>query len=300
MSGTAQVDVFEEAFRRLEELGDKDVPVDFTEAGGLKAEEPAPPPVAEEKSAAEEPPKAEEPPAEPPKTEEPSVEEPPKAEEPPKPASSAAEDALARIAEALAERTKAPEAAPKAAEPPAEVYTPDEKAAIAKYEEEWPDVAKAEALRRRAEYQQVVGYVFQQVASQLGPLLERVDAIAQRTHLSDLQAKVDDYETIREKVIDWVDKQPSYLREAYNRVVEQGTADEVADLISRYRQDSGVAAPAAKPAVAPARKAETELPPAAKQAAAALAPVSSKRSAVVQGVDPGDFDAAFAEAADKL
>lgn len=290
---TPQADVFEEAFRRLEELGDKAVPADFMDDPAPKAEEPPVEPV-------EEAPKGEEAPVEAVEEEKPAAEEEPKVEEAPKPAPSMAEDALARIAEALADRGKAPEEPPQPAAAPAEVYTPEEKAVLAKYEEEWPDVAKAEALRRRAEYQQVVGYVFQQVAGQLGPLLERVDAIAQRAHLSDLRAQVDDYETIREKVIDWVEKQPSYLRSAYNHVVEQGTADEVADLIARYRNDTGAAAPASRPAAASAKKAETELPPAAKQAAAALAPVSSKRSAVVQGVDPGDFDSAFAQAADQL
>ena len=287
------VDPFEEAFRRLEELGDKAVPANFMDEDPPKVEE-------EPAKAEEDPPKVEEEPAkaeeDPPKVEE----EPAKVEEEPKPAPSMAEDALSRIAEALAERNKAPAEAPRQAEPPAEVYTADEKALISKYEEEWPDVAKAETLRRRAEYQQVVGYVFQQVAEQLGPLLERVDAIAQRTHLSDLRASVDDYETVREKVIDWVEKQPSYLRSAYTHVVEQGTAEEVADLVNRWKQDTGAAAKVPSPPAAPAKKAETELPPAAKQAAAALAPVSSKRSAVVQGVDPSDFDSAFAQAADQL
>lgn len=299
MSETIQADPFTEAFRRLEELGDKAVPDNFMEETPPKAEEtpPAEPPPAETPPV-EEPPKAEEPPAE-----TPPVEEPPKAEEPPKPAPSLAEDALAKIAEALSARGQPAEKnTPPQEQAAPELFTPEEKAALAKYEEDWPDVAKAEALRRRAEYQQVVGYVFQQVAAQLGPLLERVDAIAQRTHLSDLQSRVEDYETIREKVIDWVEKQPSYLRSAYTQVVEQGTAEEVADLIARYRKDAGgaTAAEIPPPVAAPAKKIATELPPAAKQAAAALAPVSSKRSAVVQGVDPADFDAAFAHAAEQL
>ena len=112
------------------------------------------------------------------------------------------------------------------------------------------------------------------------------------SQLAQLQQAVPEYETKREDVIKWVDTQPSYLKIAYNHVIQNGTVDEVADLIGRYNQATGTAAPKAAAAAQ-----TTELPAATKQAAAALAPVGSKRTAVVRGVSNDDFDGAFAEAA---
>lgn len=178
---------------------------------------------------------------------------------------------------------------PQAQEQP-QYYSPEDIEILKKYEEEWPDVAKAEALRRSAEYKQLVGYVFQEVAKEFSPLVEQLQSLATRTHLTDLQSTVPDYADVREKVIDWAQNQPPYLRAAYNHVIQQGTVDEVSDLIARFRTETQ----AVTPAPSQPRRAKTpDLPPATKQAVAALAPVSSKRSAVVQGIDAADFDSAF-------
>lgn len=223
----------------------------------------------------------------------------PEAEAAPEPAPESNQDLLNRLAEML----KQP--APKAEEPkqqaqpqqPAEepVYTPEEQQFLQDYEKEWPDIVKAERLIRRGEYRAMVGYVFQEVAKELKPLLETVQTLAERNHLSDLKSSVSDYDVVREKVIDWVGTQPTYLQMAYKHVIENGTADEVTDLINRYKRESGAA-----PTPRPVAHRKTELPPATKQAAAALAPVGSKRSAVPQALDPQNFDQAFAEFADKV
>lgn len=209
------------------------------------------------------------------------------------------EDVLARLAGLLktAPATDKPATQPEpATEPP--IYSEEENKFLADYVKEWPDVSKAEQLIRRGEYRAMVGYVFQEVAKELRPVMELVHSLADRTQHTDLVAAVPDYEAVREKVIDWVGKQPSYLQPAYQHVIEKGTSEEVADLIGRYKRDTGVAE-APKPS-APAARTKTELPPATKQAAAALAPVGSKRSAVPQMLDPQNFDQAFAEFADKV
>jgi len=181
--------------------------------------------------------------------------------------------------------------------PPQEMFSAEEQEFLKTYEKDWPDVARAESMRRRAEYRDLVGYVFQEVAREISPLLQNVRALSERTHLADLHNTVEDYDDVRDKVIDWVGKQPAYLQPAYQHVIQQGTVDEVNDLISRWRQETGARTQAAAPAK---RRTETELPTATKQAAASLAPVSSKRSAVIQGVDPNDFESAFSEFAGKM
>lgn len=273
-------DNFELAFDRLAELAEQpaDAPVDAAPAAEA--------PVAEA-------PAAEEPAAEAPAAEEPPAEEPPAAPAP-------SEDMLERLARMVAEKESQQHYVPQEQQmqpqhvPQPEYFTPEETEFLSTYEKEWPDVARAEAIRRRAEYKQLVGYVFQEVAKELSPLLGVVNTLSERTHLSDLQSRVENYAQDRDAVVEWAQKQPAYLRAAYNHVIQNGTVDEVSDLITRYRQETG-----AQRAAPPAAR-TTDLPAATKQAAAALAPVSSKRSAVIQGTDPNDFESAFAQFAGKL
>ena len=203
------------------------------------------------------------------------------------------EDLLARLA-ALVKQTPPKQDAPAAVadtnpEPEPDLYTADERTLLSEYEKDWPDVAKAEALRRRGEYRDLVNHVFREVAKELGPISQTLKTLAERTHLSDLHERVEDYDDVRDKVVEWVNNQPSYLQNAYKHVITQGTPDEIADLVARYKNET---APT-KPTVT-TQKPEAELPASTKQAVAALAPVSSKRSTIVQSDDPNDFEGAFA------
>lgn len=259
--------------------------------GEPAAEEPTPEPAAEEPAAEEPTPEvAPEPAAEEPAPE-PAAEEPAPADG----AQSSADALIERLSQVLQERPE-PEAKPEP-EPeakPVDIYTADEARILAQYEEDWADVSRGEELKRRKEYSELVGFVFNQVADQFRPLIEAVDILSSRAQLNDLRTKVDDYDTVRDQVIDWVGKQPAYLQAAYNNVIQSGTVDEVADLVDRFRKDTGVVKPAADPAK------PAELSDDAKKAAKALAPVSTKRSAVPQAEDAGDFDSAFARFAEVL
>ena len=205
-------------------------------------------------------------------------------------------DLIRRLASLIQKSEPPAPAAAAEPEPEPEVYTAEEQSLLTEYEKDWPDVAKAEALRRRGEYRELVNHVFREVAKELAPLAQNLRALSERTHLDDLHSAVEDYDDVRDKVIDWANQQPAYLRGAYQHVIQHGTPDEIADLVGRYRQATGTTA--APPA--PTQKADTELPSTTKQAVAALAPVSSKRSTVVQADDPNDFESAFAAAAKAL
>lgn len=283
-------DNFEDAFARLAEMADGQEPP--------KTEETAAAPASEEGKESSKPVENAEISAEPP------AEEPENTEQTPENKFAApageSEEILERLARLVKDTT--PAAPPQAAvQPPQEpeptIYTKEEQELLSSYEKDWPEVAKAEALRRKAEYRELVNYVFSEVAKELRPVVDMVQTVTQRTHLDDLKATVTDYDDVRDKVITWVEQQPAYLQVAYKHVIEQGTVDEVADLVDRYKRETGVAA---RPAPV-ARKTESELPTVTKQAAAALAPVSSKRSAsVLQTSDPDDFESAFASFASKM
>lgn len=248
--------------------------------------------VDEEEPPVEEPTEAEEVPAEAAEAEE---EPEPKADE--KPARLTDDELIDRLSSAVADKAKPkeePKAEPKAEEAP--LLNADEQTLVDEYQKDWPDVAKAESLIRKTEYQQIVKFVFEQVAAELQPLMQQVGTLAQTTHYSQLQETIgDDYDDVREGVVSWVETQPEYLQNAYKHVIQNGTVDEVADLVNRYRLETGVA-----PQPQPSAKKETELPPAAKKAVQSLAPVSSKRSAVPAQEDAGDFESAFSKYAGKF
>jgi hypothetical protein len=185
------------------------------------------------------------------------------------------------------------------------LYTEEEQQLIDTYQKDWPDIARAEALSRRAEYQQLLNFVFTQVQAVVGPLTETVDVMSNQSHLAQLQGQIPDYDDVRDKVVKWVDDQPAYLQAAYKHVITEGTAEEVADLVERYRKENGIEPPAKQEKASSGKQQQqsqdTELPAATKKAAAGLAPVRSKRSnAGGEGADPADFDAAFAEFAKKI
>jgi hypothetical protein len=182
------------------------------------------------------------------------------------------------------------------------LYTPEEEQLLEAYRNDWPDIARAEALSRRQEYQQLLQFVFSQVKQVLDPISETVDVISNQAHLQQLQTQIADYDDVRDKVVQWVEGQPAYLRAAYEHVITQGTAEEVADLVERYRKENGIEAPKAKASSGEQQQQsqDTELPAATKKAAAGLAPVRSKRSTPSGSADPADFDAAFAEFAKKI
>ena len=220
----------------------------------------------------------------------PPVEEPTPEPEPAPPGPSN-DELLARFAQIVREQP-APQPAPQPqvqqpAPPP--LFTEAEIKELEAYEKDWPDVAKAEALRRRAEYSQLIGYVFEQVAQRLRPLEQMTMGGAERSHLNDLYTLIPDYDQVRDPVLAWVDQQPAYLKNAYMQVAQQGTPAEVADLVGRYKQATGAQVPAA-----PAAPAAPPAPaPQVRKAAANLAPVQSARSGVTDS-QPEDFDGAFA------
>lgn len=204
-------------------------------------------------------------------------------------------EALRAEFEALKASQPAPTEAP--ASPAAPIYSADETAAISKYNEDWPDIAKGEALIRRAEYRELVGYIFEQVRQQYAPALDYVNNRAPRDQYSDITALVPDYDDVRDKTLAWVEKQPTYLKDAFHKIAQEGSPEDVADLIGRFKKDTGYAAPAGSvpaPVVAAAPVPAPALPAAVQKAAAKLTLVATERGGQTQAVDDSDFEGAFA------
>lgn len=188
-------------------------------------------------------------------------------------------------------------APPPPAAPPAPIYTADEEATIAKYKEEWPDIARGEALTRRAEFQELVGYVFSEVYKHYKPLQDYVENMSVDDTYSQLKTLVPDYDAVRDPTIEWVSKQPAGLRAAYDKITEEGSPEDIAELIKLFKAATGYA-PAAQStttAVPPPVVKPVEVSAAAKSVAAALKVVTTGRTEPASNPDPNDFAGAFAE-----
>jgi len=198
------------------------------------------------------------------------------------------------------------------AETPQPTLTAEETAKVTAYREEWGDVSEAEALIRKEENQVIVGYIFNQMKDVLAPLLAAHETRNGRDQYTDLVALVPDYDTVRDKAVDWVDKMPEGVnKKIYTEVTKTGTPDEVAEMINAYKKATGYETSAAstaetKPAGTGAEAAVQKpagagaaAKPAGK-AAAALKVVKTVRSKTnTGGVDVNDFDTAFDEFAQK-
>jgi hypothetical protein len=212
--------------------------------------------------------------------------------------------------------SKAPPAAPAppAPEAPAPevkpVYNQSETDFLKKYEEDWPDISQGEALKRRAEYQQLVQHVFDTMSPIIAELRAQTGRVADRTQLEDLETLIPDYHTVRDPAIAWVQSQPPRIKAGFEEVTRSGTPEEVKALIDTWRTMTGYKPPeeAPPPAGAPPAAAAAPTPPvvtkpapnaalpaAAAAAAAALKPVNTARSQPQAAADPNDFDSAFAE-----
>lgn len=209
------------------------------------------------------------------------------------------DDPFARLADLITERNKAAPApalapAPVPQSAPAALYSEAETAALKSFYDEWPDVAKAQELMLRGLAHQVTNHIFGQISATIGPKLAMLEELATARQVDDLKAAVPDYsDELVDKVTKWVDTQPSYLKTAYTRVIQEGTADEVTDLVSRYKAATGTSvAPAGTPPVA-APKTPVVVPKPVNKAIEALAPINTKRSGAPAS-EPVDFDSAFA------
>lgn len=190
---------------------------------------------------------------------------------------------------------------------PLAMFSAEERKFLGDYEKEYPDIARAEFMRRRVENQQLVTWMFTQINAALAPKFSEYDSLLVRTHAGDLQQQVPTYNNeVRDKVIAWANEQPAYKKVAYQYVIQQGTVDEVADMIADWSKATGYTPPVkpgvtgapgiagADPVKVAADAAKVAADAARATAAAKLAPVrSGNAQRAVTGIAPQDYDGAF-------
>lgn len=205
-------------------------------------------------------------------------------------------DATPALLERFVQAMEAQKPAPQRTQPaPQQLYTPEELTTLETFEKDWPDAAKALQLIMRGATTVQRAQTMEQMAATLAPALQNMQTVQFDHQLNSLRQVIPDYDSIREPAIQWAttDKSiPTPLRNTFKNVIEQGEPSDVKWLVDSWRTATGKSVSSTPSPVAAAKPAN-ELSEAAKQAAASLAPVVSKRTAVVSSATPVDFDGAF-------
>lgn len=267
-------------------------------------EEPAAAPVEEPAAAPqEEVPAAAEEPTEP---VEPAPAEEPAAAVEPAPAPQPVIDTNA-LAEALVQAQQ--KAAQPAAEPPKEDKEPSyedylddsAKNAIKLLNEEWGEVATAVQPLITAHVQAALAKQEKQflalVQQRLAPVESVVVQSQEQLYWQTIQAAHPDFREAAAAIPAWIEKQPALYRPALLQAYNQGTAEQVVELLTTYKQAIGTtgAAPA-QPASSAAQVPPKAAPVSNAALAATLAPPAAQRSTMTTSRDPNDYESAFAEA----
>jgi len=205
---------------------------------------------------------------------------------------------IAKPAEPPAPAPAAEPEVPAAETPTGFALTEDEQKFLTEYEKDWPEISRAEALKRRKDLYEAVQYVFAQVSQAISPLVDHYKTSEYDSHEAAIKSVHEDYDTVRPQVIDWVGTQTGTRGKVFSEIVKGGTAEEIADLVTIWKEATGKAKPqVTQGSGSPSAPAE---PPAkAKQAAQKLSVVSSKRTQVPAVTDANDYDGAWAEATGK-
>ena len=292
---------FAEAVKVVETPDEVTAAAAAAEEMGTSEEKPAEEKPAEEKPAEEKP--AEEKPAEEKPAEEKPAEEKPAEEKPAE--EKPAEEKPAE--EKPAEEKPAEEKPAAAAEPsiddqfPDPQFTEDEQKVLTEFEKNWDEIAPAFNLKLKnavaaveAKAARTIAKVVQNIYADFTPLINSHLKSEATSFRGEVLKAHDDYDTVYPKLDSWIKTHPAYLQSGLLKAYNEGTAEEVIDLVSRYKQANGVKPQAPAPAAPEPKK------PAAASAAA-LAPVDTKRTAPKpSGADPEDYDSAFDEAAASL
>lgn len=170
---------------------------------------------------------------------------------------------------------------------PAQPAEPDpEDTFISKFRETYnDDVVRAIEVLSERKARSLMGQVQQE---SIAPLQQTFFDMARENHFRTIQSAHSDWEDVVQSdgLREWVGQQPGFVAKAYQDVLQRGSAQDVVDLLSTYKESIRPAPPAPRSPVNPAK-------------AAAATVVRTAKGSVPKGhISADDFDAAWAEAPD--
>ena len=175
-----------------------------------------------------------------------------------------------------------------------------DKAALEVFKSEWSEVAAPVTALINAHVRAALVNQEKQILGRMEQHLAPIQQVTVQSqaaaHMAAIQAAHPDFAQVRDALPEWIEKQPSLIQPALRQAYERGTAAEVVELLSHYKQAIGqTGAAPAQPASSAAQVQPTAAPISRAALAATKAPPVAKRSTVSTSRDPNDFEAAFNE-----
>jgi hypothetical protein len=178
-----------------------------------------------------------------------------------------------------------------------DLLTDEEKEILKEHDDDYDSISKAESIRRNATAKkllQVVDSRFAIVGEALKSIIAEVQKGSDEKHFSAIEAAHKDYKTLRSDIKAWIGIQPKYLQAGLNEAYSAGSSEEVIDLITRFKKETG----RIKPQATDTKETDAET----ERRKKSLSSVSDTRSPInAEGEKPAasDFVNAFKEAAMK-
>jgi hypothetical protein len=131
--------------------------------------------------------------------------------------------------------------------------TPEEKAELSSYDEEFDVVSKSEAKKRAIFAKKIASYIDDAIQgsnkallTQLTPFLMASEKSTEESHFANISKVHPDFEKYRDdgSLKKWIDEQPAYLRKEMQRVYNEGESEDVVDLYSRFKKENNIGTPA--------------------------------------------------------
>jgi len=120
--------------------------------------------------------------------------------------------------------------------PPGKSEGPESGTLLEGFTEEYPEIA--EAVLQLVD--QKVNQSASQIEQRVAPLEAEKKRTATETHFAAIGNVHADYETVAgsPEFSQWIDSQPDYVSQACHQVVQQGTANQVVDLLTRFKENT--------------------------------------------------------------
>lgn len=131
--------------------------------------------------------------------------------------------------------------------------TEDEKAELSEYEKDFDSVSKMEGLKRERALKRLEDRILEtleaktaeiqeKIASRVQPIEESYKKSDEAAHFGTIRGSHPDFETHRDSgaILQWIETKPRYLRESMKATYEQGTAEDVVDLISDFKSENNL------------------------------------------------------------
>jgi hypothetical protein len=134
---------------------------------------------------------------------------------------------------------------------------------LAEYETDMDAVSKFEGIKRELVAKRVVNYVnesFKVLIDRLQPFMEASAKSIEKGHFATIEANHKDFRELRDsgEVINWIKEHPRYMQKPMIDTYERGDAEDVVDLLTRYKTDKGLLKKEEPPPVHDEKKEEAQ------------------------------------------